>query len=304
MTFETSITIDDDTLTGPYRHPAQMLAEQEYGGHASVHDGQIASDLGLPGAPIEGPTHFSQIDALAVEAWGQRWFEAGCVSAHFKTMVVDGEEVQASLTRRSDTAAMIESHKADGTPVLVGTATIGTGDETELDERRALSAGDPGELRIVDQLSVGMSGGAPVDTSMEYDEHNGLLYPFTLATKLSKITEHSSWYIPGEDSPWGRPILPSEMISVLALKEGTGFPVRGPSVGLFVDLEVRYVNGPVFVDNPYRVQHEVIALGQTKRIESYWTESRLVDADTRVHTATVTLHQGVFKDSYAGYPAD
>jgi hypothetical protein len=217
-------------------------------------------------------------------------------------MVVEGEEVQASLTRLSDTAATIESHKADGTPVLAGTATLGGADETELDERRRRTTADPGELHIVDQLAVGMTGG-PTDAWMDYDQHNGLLYPFTLAQKLSKITEESSWYLPGEDSPWGRPVIPTEMISVLALKEGAGFPVRGPSVGLFVDLEVRYVAGPVFVDNPYRVDHTVLGLGQSKRIESYWTESRLIDEDTGAHTATVVLHHGVFKDSYADYPS-
>jgi hypothetical protein len=29
-----------------------MLAEQEYGGHTSVHDDVTADRLGLPGAPI------------------------------------------------------------------------------------------------------------------------------------------------------------------------------------------------------------------------------------------------------------
>lgn len=302
MTFETAITTDGDTLTGPYRRPAQMLAGQRYDGHASLHDEGTAANLGLTGAPIEGPTLFSQFDPLAVEVWGQRWFENGCISAHFQTMVVGGEELQASLTRRSDTAATIESHKPDGTSVLVGTATIGTADPTELDQRRTRLPADPGQLYIIDQLSVGSSGGRPIDTAMEYDEDNGLLYPFTLAEKLGGITEHGSWYVPGEDSPWGRPIIPTEMISVLALKGGTGFPVRGPSIGLFIDLEVRYVNGPVFVDSPYRVDHTIVGLGQGKRVESYWTESRLVDADTGVHTATVVLHQGVFKDSYADYP--
>ena len=145
MTFETPITIDGDTLTGPYRRPAQMLAGQEYAGHASVHDGDTATNLGLTGAPIEGPTLFSQFDPLAVEIWGQRWFEEGCVSSHFQTMVVGGEELQASLTRRSETAASIESHKPDGSSVLVGTATIGAADPTELDERRARPSADPGE---------------------------------------------------------------------------------------------------------------------------------------------------------------
>ena len=65
------------TLTGPQRGPRQMLATQSYGGHASVHDDETAGRLGLAGAPIEGPTHFSQFDPLAFAVWGQRWFETG-----------------------------------------------------------------------------------------------------------------------------------------------------------------------------------------------------------------------------------
>jgi len=187
--------------------------------------------------------------------------------------------------------------------VLTGTANVGSDAATELDERLSKASGDPGSLHIIDQLEIGMTSGRPVDTAMDFDQHNGLLYPFTLAQKLSKITEPSSWYLPGGDSPWGRPIIPTEMLSVLAHKEGGNFPVRGPSVGLFIDLEVRYVNGPVFVDNPYLVDHRIVGIGQSRRVESYWTESRLVDTDTGVLAAKVVLHQGVFKDSYAGYPS-
>src|SRR5436190_23744269 len=85
-------------LTGPFRSPAQMLAEQEVDGHTSLHDDETAASLGLVGAPIEGPTHFSQFDPLAFTLWGPAWFERGCISSHFQTMVVEGEQVQASLT--------------------------------------------------------------------------------------------------------------------------------------------------------------------------------------------------------------
>ena len=81
--FDTTIT-----LTGPYRAPVQMLQEQEYEGHKSVHDDSTAASLGLAGAPIEGPTHFSQFDPLAYALWGHAWFERGCISSHFRTMVV------------------------------------------------------------------------------------------------------------------------------------------------------------------------------------------------------------------------
>ena len=79
---------------------------------------------------------------------------------------------------------------------------------------------------------------------MGFDEHNGALYPFTLAQKLARITEPCSWYDADGDSPWGRPIVPTEMMSVLADKAGIHLPVRGPAVGLFIDLEVRYLDGP------------------------------------------------------------
>jgi hypothetical protein len=57
------------TLVGPLRSPAQMLQDQDVGGHASVHDADMAASLGLAGAPIEAPTHFSQIDPLAAALW-------------------------------------------------------------------------------------------------------------------------------------------------------------------------------------------------------------------------------------------
>ena len=146
----------DITLTGPWRSPAQMLEHQEVDGHASVHDADEASALGLAGAPIEGPTHFSQLDPLAVCLWGEEWFTAGCLSSHFRTMVVEGEQVQASMTTSGGRSARVEAHKADGSPVLSGTASVGPDHpETELEARRS-AAGDPGELFVVDRLEVGM----------------------------------------------------------------------------------------------------------------------------------------------------
>ncbi len=298
MGFRTPIT-----LRGPLRAPAQMLAEQEYGGHASVHDDAEASKLGLSGAPIEGPTHFSQIDPLAVEVYGKEWFERGCLSSHFLNMVVEGEEVRASLTRTAPDAADVSAEKSDGTPVLAGTATLGPDAATALADRLGRAEGDPGELFIVDQLELGMKA-AGATVTMDFDEHNGNLYPFTLAQKLEKITEPCSWYSDPEASPWGEPIVPTEMISVLAHKRGGGVPTRGPAVGLFIDLEVRYVAGPVLVGRPYRVDHTIVGLGQSRRVESYWTESTITDDTSGRHVATVLLHQGVFKASYADYPPD
>ena len=301
MLFDTPLTV-----TGPLRSPAQMLSEQEYDGHTSVHDEAQAAALGLAGAPIEGPTHFSQFDPLASAAWGQAWFERGCISSHFRTMVVEGEEVQASLATTGATTARIEAHKADGTPVLTGTASIGPDHgTTELDARRA-AQGDPGELFVIDRLAVGMRIDEGLEVSMSQDERNGPSYPFSLAEKLERITEPHPWYTSegGASSPWGRAVIPLEMVSVLTGKAGKAWPVRTPSLGLFLDLQVRLLDGPLFVDEPYVLAREVIGLSQSRRTESYWTRTTISHPDTGRPVAEVVLHSGVFKDSYPDYPKE
>lgn len=289
------------TITGPFRTPRQMLADQEYDGHASVHDEATADKLGLAGAPIEGPTHFSQFDPLGVAMWGAQWYEHGCISSHFENMVIEGEQVQAIAMRTGASSARVTAAKSDGSSVLSGSMTLGPDHPlTELDQR--LSAlKDPGELFIVDQLTIGEKS-TPRRVSMSFDENNGHLYPFSLNDKLASITEMSPWY--REESPWGRPIIPTEMVSVLAHKAGGVGTVRGPAVGLFIDLEVRMVNGPLFVGDEYELVHEIVGLGQSRRVESWWTKTVISDPATQSVVATVLLHQGVFKASFADYPAD
>ena len=116
-------------------------------------------------------------------------------------MVVEGEEVQASMTTTGPRPARIEAHLTDGRPVLAGTASVGPDHpETEL-EARLNRLGDPGELFIVDQLHVGMRQRQERPVSITHAERNGALYPFSLAEKLECITERHDWYTPeGADS--------------------------------------------------------------------------------------------------------
>ncbi|HEY7137323.1 MAG TPA: hypothetical protein VIB48_19865 [Acidimicrobiia bacterium] len=292
------------TLTGPFRTPAQMLADQRYDDHLSVHDASAAGGLGLAGAPIEGPTHFSQFDPLAALVWDRDWFEHGCISSHFQTMVVEGEEVRASMTLERATSGRIEVAKPDGAVVLRGTASVGDDDgATELDARQRAQR-PPGELFIIDRLEIGMRRDAVA--SVDHTSSNGPLYPFSLADKLARITEPHPWYTEegGASSPWGRAILPMEMISVLAYKSPPAWPVRTPALGLFLDLEVRLVDGPLSVGHEYRLRHEIVGLGESRRTESYWTRTTIEDPDHGTVAAHVVLHSGVFKESYPGYPTD
>lgn len=287
-----------------------MLADQTYSGHVSVHDDEMAASLGLAGAPIEGPTHFSQFEPLLASMWGQRWFAEGCISAHFLNMVVEGEEVQASVTSPGPNAPIvrIDAIKTDGTPVLTGTASVGEQPQTALSARLAKhQANPPAELHVLDQISVGQVGLEADVVPVEFDYHYGDLYPFTLADKLESITELVSWFTPedGASSPWGAAVVPMEMLSVLTGSGSgkSGFKTRQPSVGLFVDLEVKTLGTPVLVGKQYRVERTVVAMGESRRTESYWVSSDLIDIETDQAVANVLLHSGVFKDSYPHYPS-
>jgi len=301
---------DTSILQGPLRAPKQMLAEQEYGGHASIHDDAMAEKLGFQAGPIEGPTHFSQFVPLLVQVWGDAWFERGCLSVHFQNMCVEGDEVTAFVERTATEATQCKvwAEKADGTPVLTGTATLGTNDgvfvQSELDRRLAKLR--PAErLLILERLVVEAKGARPERVQMDFDQHMGALYPFSLAQKLAVITENSPYYDPAtaSTSPWGRAIIPLEMISVLAeySSHQAQWPVNGPAVGLFADLEIKLIDGPLFVGQAYQLDREIVALSESRRTESYWVRTNITDVDSGRLKASVLLNHASLKDSYAGY---
>ena len=213
--FETLITESPESITGPWRRPHQMLHAQVYDLHASIYDDATAQKLGFQGGTIEGPTHFSQFAPLCVKLWGNAWFETGCISAHYRNPSFEGEEVQALVAKPQpgERQVAIQMVKRDGTEVLRGTASVGdhktpTALEHRLGELKPLA--DPVILRDV---KVGMKTGRQT-VRMDFEQNMGDLYPFSLAEKLKVITEPSPFYA-GAENPWGRQVIPIEMLSVL-----------------------------------------------------------------------------------------
>src|SRR6202034_758356 len=96
---------------------------------------------------------------------------------------------------------------------------------------------------------------------MEFDQNMGELYPFSLQDKLKVITEPSPFYRldAASGNPWGRPIIPIEMLSVLFQYQSRQdrLPIKGPAVSLFADQEIKLVNGPLFVGEDYALEREV-----------------------------------------------
>jgi hypothetical protein len=301
--FETAITEQEGVLCGPFRAPKQMLAEQEYDGHTSIHDNATAQKLGFKGATIEGPTHFSQFAPLGFALWGDRWLSRGCISAHYRAPVYEGEEVKAFMRRpgAEDVQTEIWMLRANGDEILRGTAAVGPDFPPSALDERLKSLAPLSDPVILADVKVGMrSPRTPV--RMDAEQHMGALYPFSLAQKLTRITEPSAFYS-GADHAWRRPIVPLEMVSVLmqySARENS-FKTRGPAVGLFADQEIRLLDGPVLVGEPYDIERQVVALTGSRRTESVWVRSTLYARGTDHEVAAMLLNLATMKETYAAY---
>ena len=302
--FDTEISERDHSLFGPWRSPRQMLHAQVYDSHSSIHDDATAQKLGFQGGTIEGPTHFSQFAPLCERIWGKAWFETGCLSAHYRNPAFEGEEVQASIAepQAAQNIVAIGMTKRDGTEILRGTASIGGVPETAL-ELRLKELKPLADPVILHDLKVGMKT-TRQGVKMDFDQHMGDLYPFSLRDKLKVITEPSRYYS-GADNPWGRAIVPFEMLSVLFQYRAREdrLPVRGPAVGLFADQEIRLLRGPIFVGENYTTEREVVALSGSRRTESVWVRTTVLAADD-APVATMLLNLASIKDSYANYRSE
>ena len=290
-------------LSGHLRGPGQMLAVQTYQGHTSIHDDATAQQLGFKAGTIEGPTHFSQFAPLCYAVWGESWFAQGCLSVLYRAPAFEGDELRAYLRRPLNlrSAADIWLLRNDGTEILRGSASVGAPAGSSAVQRRLSVLKPLSDPVILADVRLGaLAEREPAQ--MNSDQYMGALYPFSLRQKLEKITEPSPWYATS-DNPWSRPIVPFEMISVLmqhGIRENQ-FSVRGPAVGLFADQEIRLLQGPVFVGEPYEIGREVLFLTGTRRTESMWVRSTLYYPGSDIALVEMTLNMATMKLSYERY---
>jgi hypothetical protein len=305
--FSTPIEKSGSTVVGPWRAPLQMLAAQHYDADGSIHDDATAQKLGFRGGTIEGPTHFSQFAPLAFALWGVRWFSEGCVSAHYRNVAYEGERVRATMTQSGADHATISMEKEDGTEVLRGSASVGRDAPASALDERMKSLPPPTTLVILRDVRVGLKTPRR-RVEMGAQQNMGGLYPFSLEQKLAKITEPSRWYEESGagNSPFGRAIIPVEMISVLLnyTSKLDALPVRGRAIGLFADQEIRLIKGPLFVGESYEIEREVVALSGSRRTESMWIKTSVYTPGSNEVLATMLLNSATLKDSYVNYAAE
>jgi hypothetical protein len=142
-------------------------------------------------------------------------------------------------------------------------------------------AADPSELRMFADLPAG----SPIAEHEATVRSDGPLR----AGLLDRITEPLDWYV--GDSPWGGPIAnPSAVVTLLWQQATRSFGRHsGGAVGLFGAIEVLHHRGPVFVDRPYRVAGEVVAVGHSPKTEYVWFDTRASDDDGVVASMRMQL---------------
>ena len=261
------ILLKDGRLYGPWRQPRNLHNEIP----GSIHDDRTAQQLGFRGGTVAGNVHFEMLVPLLLKAFGQRWFERGTLSIDFKYATVDYEEVRGIMDMPPEGAAdaqvALMMERPTGEVVGTGTASVGSpADKTAL-ATKDLGKYDAGEYAMLKDVSPGdrfptVSATIPKQVAEE---------------RMKVITEPLPWYI--GDSPWGGAIAtPTIMVGPLTTAYGPFLAERHvKAVGLYGAIELRNVNGPVFIDQTYATGGEIVARGQSPKTEYIWFESYLED---------------------------
>lgn len=256
--------------TGPIRHSVNGSSNAK----GSIHDDATATKLGLRGGTVAGSIHMDLFGPLLLEMFGDRWWQTGNLSLNFKNATTDREPVRASLTvpPSGGADAQVDAwvDREDGMRVAEGTAAVGHPDAESALTRKPLPAVEPGQLRILSSLSVGM---AIEPATAVYSEE-------TLKSYMERITEPMDIH---QSSRWGGAVVPlAGYVNVFHGQALTSVRRQIKDVvGLFGAIEIRNVNGPLIVGREYRTGGEIIALGDSPKTEYFWYEAWADDADGR-----------------------
>ncbi len=240
-----------------------------------------------------GPTRMNQFPPILVEIFGNEWFERGNLSLNFKNATVDLEKVQVFAEPLSEgtNQTRVWMEREDGMLVCTGTAALGDHSRSEL-RAKDLRPCDAAELRILNRLRGGLSLGT-YDVLATPDKQFGRY-------DTNVISDPMTWY--REGSPWGDVVAaPCTIIEYLWAYPMRGMaPYVGESVGLFGAIEIGFVHGPFLMNHNYRIESEVVCVGQSPQTEYVWYDS-IASNETGDVVATMRMQSRVMKASSPSY---
>ena len=286
------ILIENGTLSGPWRQPRNL--HQEVTG--SIHNDSVAKPLGFRGGTVAGNIHHEQFGPLALKAFGQRWFERGGLSLFYLNASTDAEQVKAFMRAPANDGddAQVEAwmDPESGARVLEGTAWVGNPAEPSALWRRFEARKDTGqEVRIL----------AGIGPGYELPEVRARITAERQADRRKVITEPLDSY--WGESPWGGAICtPTTAFELLDVPIHALAGRIGSAVGLYGAIEVRVLNGPLFVEKEYLARGRVLDVGASPKAENLWREGWLRDPDTGQDVAQLLMLNRWMKASSDRYP--
>lgn len=271
------------------RHPRNFSAHSK----GSIHDDNTAQDLGFRGGTVAGDIHLEQFGGVCVEAFGKQWFENGFVSMYFQQATTDSEPVDAFIDGEGNIRAAGILTPA-GANVAEGNVGIGDNVVSALNTRDRREV-EPNTLRMLKDVVIGQK----TDVCVSYPnvaEQNRRI-------ETNSMTAPLDWY--SHPSPWGGPICSPLTACQLLVANTTNSIAKacGPFVGMYGAIEVRHINGPLFLDVEYVISGKVIAVSETPKTEVLWfqTEARpSIDPEGPV-IAEVTMMTRLLKGSSPHY---
>ena len=279
-----------EVITGPVWAARNWSADA---GAGSIHDEKTATDLGFRGGTVAADIHANQFPPVLIKVFGNQWFEQGNLSLLFKNATVDKEQVQVFVQQPEPGASQtrVWMERADGMLVCEGTAGLGDPSSSQLrtmDYRPC----DPSELKILHRVKPGMSLGTyevvakPARQFERYDKN--------------LISDPLSWY--RDDSPWGGPVAaPCTILEFLWGNAMRGLrPLLEEATGLFSAMEISHANGPMLLGETYRIETEVVCVGQSPKTEFVWYDMDAYNADDK-KVVSLRMQSRAMKASSALY---
>ena len=280
--FDTQIT-----LTGPWRGPGpDARRSSPTTGTPSVHDGDTAASLGLIGAPDRGADPLQPVRPAGRRAVGRVVVGAGL---HQQPLPDDGRRGRAGAGVGDDDQrrrlASIEAHKADGTPVLGGTISLGPDHPRDRARGPAGGAGRPGRA-VHHRPARGRHGALRRRSSRRSrstratDRRTRSRSPRRRPRSPSRARGTRPTARPS--NPWGQVDRAVRDAQRADQQVGSRLPGAGPGrSGCSSTSRCGWSTARCSSTSDYELHREVVGLSQSQRTESYWTETTVTEPRLR-----------------------
>lgn len=234
----------------------------------SIHDDAVGKKVGMRGGVVAGTMHLDLFPPVFLKTFGQRSFEQGAISLFFTYALLDGEEVRVIMQppeEKNDALVETQLQSRDGHLVARGTLSVGNPKETSYLRTLELKSSPRDEMRILKEIEVGWE--SPFKDILATDDD--------LAERAKNSEDTVEWN--SGKSPWGPAILlPSHVARLMQIT----LPFQTEGVAFYGANELRYVNGPVKVNTPYKVKNKIIAAGVTSKTEYFWFDTQMFDQES------------------------